>query len=88
MSVLALASHLLHHTTRLFVVKLTGQGSWKLTVATVKEFGDDGSAAGGPGAGTIDLNEGGRHHVIVLQFAKHVCAGLHIVVWHVEHVSC
>lgn len=54
----------------------------------VQEFSDDGSTAGGPGAGPVDLNEGGRHHVIVLQFPKHVLAGLHIVVWHVEHVSC
>lgn len=70
------------------VVKVLGQGSSKLTVAAVKEFSDDGGTAGGPGTGTIDLNEGGRHHVVVLQFPKHVCTGLHIVVRHVEHMSC
>lgn len=54
----------------------------------VQEFSDDGSTAGGPGAGAVDLNESGRHHVVVLQFPKHVLAGLYIVVRHVEHVSC
>lgn len=54
----------------------------------VQEFGDDGSTAGGPGAGAVDLNESGRHHVVVLQFPKHVLTGLHVVMRHVEHVSC
>lgn len=54
---------------------------------TVQKFSDDGSTAGGPGAGAVDLNKCGRHHVVVLQFPKHVLTGLHIVVWHVEHVS-
>lgn len=57
-------------------------------MAAVKEFGDDGGAAGGPRTGAVDLNEGGRHHVVVLQLPKHVCTGLHVVMWHVEHVSC
>lgn len=64
------------------------RGRRKLTVPTVQEFSDDGCAAGRPGAGAVYLDEGGRHHVVVLQFPKHVLAGLHVVVWHVEHVSC
>lgn len=63
-------------------------GVLKLTIAAVKEFGDDGSAAGGPRTGAIDLNEGGGHHVVVLQFPKYVCTGFDIVMWHVEHMSC
>lgn len=62
--------------------------SWKLTVAAVQEFSDDGSAAGGPRAGAVDLNEGRRHHVVVLQFPKYVLTSPHIVMWHVEHMSC
>lgn len=54
----------------------------------VQEFSDDGGAAGGPRAGAVDLDERGRHHVVVLQFPKHVLTGLHVVMWHVEHVSC
>lgn len=57
-------------------------------MSAVQEFSDDGSTARGPGAGAVDLNESGRHHVVVLQFPKHVLTGLHIVVWHVEYVSC
>lgn len=57
-------------------------------MTAVQEFSDDGSTTWGPGAGAVDLNEGGRHHMVVLQFPKHVLTGLHIVVWHVEHVSC
>lgn len=55
---------------------------------TVQKFSDDGSTAGGPGAGTFDLNECGRHHMVVLQFSKHILTGLHVVVRHVEHMPC
>lgn len=88
MSVHSLASYLLHHATRLFVVKHTGQGSWKLTVAAVKKLSDNCSAAGGPGVGAVDLNEGGRHHMFVLKCLEHIRTGLHVVMGHVEHVSC
>lgn len=37
--------------------KYAGRSSQKLTVAAVEEFGDDGSTAGGPRAGAIDLDE-------------------------------
>lgn len=57
-------------------------------MSAVEEFGDDGSAAGRPGTGAIDLNEGGRHHVVVLQFPKHICTCFDVVVRHVEHMSC
>lgn len=56
-------------------------------MATVKEVGDDGSAAGRPGVGTVDLDEGGGHHVVGLQPAKDLLTGLDIVVGHVEHVA-
>lgn len=54
----------------------------------VKEFGDDGGTAGRPRTGAVDLNERGRHHVVVLQFPEHVGARLHVIVRHVEHMSC
>ena len=85
MSAITLASHI-KRTMRLLAIK--HRDSWKLTVPTVQEFSDDSSTAGGPGVGAVDLNESGRHHVVVLQFPKHVLTGPHIVVWHVEHVSC
>ena len=56
-------------------------------MAAVKEVGDDGSAAGGPGVGPVDLDEGGGHHVVGLQPAKDLLAGLHVVVGHVEDVA-
>lgn len=34
-----------------------GRSLQKLTVAAVEEFGDDGSTAGGPRAGAVDLDE-------------------------------
>ena len=73
---------------RLFALKYWGQGQLTLTMPTVQKFSDDGSTAGGPGAGAVDLNKRGRHHVVVLQFPKHVLTGLHIVVGHIEHMSC
>lgn len=84
MSALALASCLLNHAA----VKGAGQRSQTLTVTAVKEFSDDGGTAGRPRASAIDLNERGGHHVVVLQFPKHVGARLHIIMWHVEHVAC
>lgn len=84
---MTLASHI-KHIMRLLAIKHRGQGSWKLTVPAVQEFSDDSSTARGPGVGAVDLNESGRHHVVVLQFPKHVLTGPHIVVWHVEHMSC
>lgn len=57
-------------------------------MTVVKEFGDDGGTAGRPRTGAVDLDERGRHHVVVLQFPKHVGARLHVIVRHVEHVSC
>lgn len=57
-------------------------------MTAVKELSDDGGAAGRPRTGAVDLNQRGRHHVVVLQFPKHVGARLHVIVRHVEHVSC
>lgn len=54
----------------------------------VQEFSDDGRTAEGPWAGAVDLNESGGHHVVVLKLPKHVLTRPHVVVWHVEHVSC
>lgn len=88
MSAPALASRLLNHTAGLCVVQEAGRRSQELTVTAVKELSDDGGAAGRPGTGAVDLNQRGRHHVVVLQFPKHVGARLHVIVRHVEHVSC
>lgn len=76
--------------SNLFNQAVCGQtrGSLELTMTTVQELGDDGCAAGRPGAGSIDLNESRRHHVVVLQFPEHVLTGFHVVVRHVEHMSC
>lgn len=57
-------------------------------MTVVKEFGDDGGTAGRPRTGAVDLNERGRHHVVVLQLPKHVGARLHVIVRHVEHMTC
>ena len=59
-----------------------------LTVPAVQEVGEDGGAAGRPGAGAVDLDESGRHHVVVLQPSEGLLARLHVVVEHVEHVTC
>lgn len=56
-------------------------------MAAVEEVGDDGSAAGRPGVGTVNLDEGRGHHVVGLQPAKDLLAGLHVVVGHVENVA-
>lgn len=68
--------------------KKAGRRSQELTVTAVKELGDDGGAAGRPRTGAVDLNQRGRHHVVVLQLPKHVGTRLHVIVRHVEHVSC
>lgn len=88
MSAPALASRLLNHAADLCAVKEAGRRSQELTVTAVKELGDDGGAAGRPRTGAVDLNQRGRHHVVVLQFPKHVGARLHVIVRHVEHVAC
>lgn len=81
-------SHAFSITLQVCVQSEAGQRSHKLTVTAVKEFSDDGGTAGRPWASAVDLNERGRHHVVVLQFPKHVGACLHVIVRHVEHVSC
>lgn len=57
-------------------------------MSAVQEVGDDGRAARRPGAGAVDLDECGRHHVIVLQLPEHLLAGFHVVVGHVEDMAC
>ena len=56
-------------------------------MSAVQEVSDDGGAAGRPGAGAVDLDESGRHHVVVLQLPKHLLTGLHVVMGHVEDVT-
>lgn len=59
-----------------------------LTVSTVQVVSDNGSTAWWPGTGAVDPDQRGRHHVIVLQLAKHFLACLNIIVWHIEDMSC
>lgn len=54
----------------------------------VQEVSDDGSTAGGPGVGTVNLDERRGHHVVGLEFPKHLLAHFDIVMGHVEHVAC
>lgn len=56
-------------------------------MTSVQELGDDGGAAHGPGPAPVDLDQGGRHHVVVLQLPEDLLARLHVVVGHVEDVS-
>lgn len=53
----------------------------------VQELGNDGGAARGPGPAPVDLNQRGRHHVVVLQLPKYLLTCLDIVVGHVEDVA-
>lgn len=55
-------------------------------MSTVQKLCDDSGAARRPGTCAIHLDESWRHHVVVLQFPKHVLTGPHVVMWHVEHV--
>lgn len=55
---------------------------------TVQEVGDDGSAAGRPGVGPVNLDECWGHHVVGSEFPKHLLTHFHIVMGHVEHVAC
>lgn len=59
-----------------------------LTMPAVQEVGDDGSAAGRPGVGAVNLDERRRHHVVGSEFPKHLLTHFHIVMGHVEHVAC
>lgn len=56
-------------------------------MTSVQELADDGGAARGPGPAPVDLDQGGRHHVVVLQLPEDLLARLHVVVGHVEDVS-
>lgn len=67
--------------------KIPPLSSW-LTMPTVQEVGDDGSAAGRPGVGTVNLDECWGHHVVGSEFPKHLLAHFHIVMGHVEHMAC
>lgn len=55
---------------------------------TVQKLGDDGSTARRPGTGAVYLNKRRGHHVVFLQLSKHIFTGLHVVMWHVEHMAC
>lgn len=56
-------------------------------MTSVQELSNDGGAAHGPGPAPVDLNQSGRHHVVVLQFPKDLLTSFHIVVGHVEDVA-
>jgi len=57
-------------------------------VSTVQVVSDNGSTALGPRTGTVDSDQSGRHHVIVLQLAKNFLTSLNIIMWHIEYMSC
>lgn len=56
-------------------------------MASVQEVCNDGCAAHRPGVGTVDLDQRGGHHVVVLELPKHLLAGIHIVMGHVENMA-
>lgn len=58
------------------------------TMAAVQEVSNDGGTAGGPWLVAVNLDECGRHHVVLLQLAKVLLAGLCVVMGHVEDMAC
>lgn len=56
-------------------------------MTSVQELSNDGSAAHRPGPAPVDLNQCGRHHMVVFEFPKDLLTCLHIVVGHVEDVA-
>lgn len=58
-----------------------------LTMTSVQELSNDGSAAHRPRPAPVNLNQRWRHHVIVLQFPKYLITCLHIVMGHVEDMT-
>lgn len=69
----------------------TGNAKYRfllITVSTVQVVRDNGSTAWWPGTSAVDSDQSGRHHVIVLQLAKHFLTCFNIIVWHIEDMSC
>lgn len=56
-------------------------------MTSVQELSNDGCTAHRPGSAPVNLNQGGRHHVVVLQFPKYLLTCFHIVMGHVEDVA-
>lgn len=56
-------------------------------MTSVQELCNDGCTAYRPGPAPVDLNQSGRHHVVVLQFPKYLLTCFHIVMRHVEDMA-
>lgn len=56
-------------------------------MTSVQELGNDGRTAHRPGSASVDLNQRGRHHVVVLKFPKYLLTRFHVVMGHVEDVA-
>lgn len=57
-------------------------------MTSVQKLCDDGSTAHRPGPAPVDLDQSGGHHVVIFQFPKDLLTRLHVVVGHVEDVTC